>query len=213
MRNNDKHISIFLYKGILLGAVLAALIGCGSTASSRLYTLVSLTSSGEETPVVANENPLTVKVGPLQLPKYLDRPQIVTRLGPNEVSPSTIDRWAEPLKAGVLRAMEDNLLWYLEPQDIVAHPWSSLARPDYAIQMGVAQFERNAEGDAELLATWTVRPAATGRRSAIIETRIVEPVDPPSTDELVNALSRALARLSSEVADTVRAMHGRAESQ
>ena len=139
---------------------------------------------------------ITFGVGPFELSPYLERSQLVTRVGPNEVSLSTVDRWAEPLREGIMRIMEENLVWYLEPQDVISHPWTSLEQPDYAIQMEMAQFERSAEGDAELWAIWVVRPAATGRRSAIIETKIVEPVDPPSSEELVKALSHALARRS-----------------
>ena len=70
MRNKYDSSSILHNKWVLLGAVLVVLIGCGTTAPSGLYTLTSLTSSGDETHVFTNVYRLSVEVGPVQLPKY-----------------------------------------------------------------------------------------------------------------------------------------------
>lgn len=206
MRNNDKHVSIFLYKGILFGAVMAALIGCGTTASSRLYTLVSLISSGEETPVVTNENPLTVQVGPLQLPKYLDRPQIVTRLSPSKIHAADFDRWAEPLKDNILRVLVENLSHLLWHEHMAVSSWEESPSAHYRVSVKVSRFDGQLGGKVFLIAGWTIYDKE--KNQVLLEKRsiITEASTQPDYEPLVSAKSRALASLSREIAEDITSL-------
>jgi uncharacterized protein len=82
---------------VLLGASLIGMAGCASTQPSRFYVLTDL-ASVESPPQVttAGQGP-AVGVGPVTLPKYLDRPQIATRAGRHELAYDEFERWAEPL--------------------------------------------------------------------------------------------------------------------
>ena len=76
-----------------------------------------------ELPVHVRDDPGTaaaqgpvIGVGPITVPKYLDRPQIVTRSGRNQLALGEFDRWAEPLQDNVLRVLAENLA-FLIPTD------------------------------------------------------------------------------------------------
>lgn len=207
MKNKDKHVSILLYKGILLGAVLAALIGCGTTAPSKLYTLDSLTDSGNETPVVTNEHLLTVHVGPVKLPKYLDRPQIVTRISPNKIEAADFDRWAEPLKDNILRVLVENLSLLLWDEHTAVSSWEKSASANYRVSVNVSRFDGQLGGNVFLMVNWTIynkenNKAILERRSVITEASIQS-----NYESLVSAKSKALANLSREIAEGIGSLY------
>ena len=87
--------------------VLVLLAGClnlkTGTPPAQYYLLSSLP---EQQPVEqiheAGSGPV-VGVGPISLPRHLDRPQIVTMAGPNELRLSEFHRWAEPLQNSITR--------------------------------------------------------------------------------------------------------------
>ena len=69
--------------------------------------------------------PLNAKVGlgPVSLPDYLDRSELVTRLSDNQLAVSATERWAEPFEASLLRALGSNLDRLLRPEGRVDYPW------------------------------------------------------------------------------------------
>jgi uncharacterized lipoprotein YmbA len=81
-------------------AVLAAcltLTGCADSQPTRFYTLSPLADASGGTPL-ADLPEFTVGVGPVTLPPYLDRPQLVTRAGGNRMVLADFDSWVEPLQ-------------------------------------------------------------------------------------------------------------------
>ena len=63
----------------IVGLCAAVSSGCGSTAPSRFYLLTPMVDSTDARP--AHEQGLVLGIGPVQLPEYVNRPQIVTRVG------------------------------------------------------------------------------------------------------------------------------------
>ena len=84
--------------------------GCSRTAPARFYMLSDLRGASEAGAPMATQSPcLTLGIGPIEMPDYLDRPQIVTQLGPNELHLGDFDQWAEPLGKTFMRTLSDNL--------------------------------------------------------------------------------------------------------
>ena len=63
-----------------------------------------------------------VGIGPVTLPQYLDRPQIVERTGPNSLKIAEFDRWAEPLNNTVPRILVQNISQLLQSDRVYALP-------------------------------------------------------------------------------------------
>lgn len=79
-------------------ATCLALTGCADSQPTRFYTLSPLAAALGSTPPTLLPD-VTVGVGPVTLPPYLDRPQLVTRAGGNRVVLAEFDSWAERCKA------------------------------------------------------------------------------------------------------------------
>jgi uncharacterized lipoprotein YmbA len=186
-----------------LWALAALAAGCASTPSSHFYTL-----SAANGPAAPPSN-LSIAVGPVSVPAVVDRPQIVVDVGPNQVRLEEFNRWAAPLQNNIARVVADNLIQMLGTPRVISAVQSSSVDTDYRAAIDVQNFQ-SAPGEAAILdAVWTVRrlkdgKAETGRTTAR------EAVQEKSYDALAAAHSRALARLSRDIADGVRALDGAA---
>ena len=60
-----------------------------------------------------------VAVGPVAIPDYLDRPQILTRSGPSELQLAEFERWAGSLEKDVSRVLAENLSTLLEKDHVI----------------------------------------------------------------------------------------------
>jgi uncharacterized lipoprotein YmbA len=104
---------------------------------------VTLSSAG--TP-----NQLIIGLGPIKLPEYLDRSEVVTRVAPNRLELSPIDRWAEPLSTDFRQVMAQDLAGRLGTQMITFYPWYRTTHIDYQVQIDVYRFERDSRTLADL---------------------------------------------------------------
>jgi uncharacterized protein len=173
--------------------------GCGATPASRFYTL-----SAAAAPAAPSSN-LSVAVGPVSVPAMVDRPQIVVTTGPNQVRVEEFDRWAAPLQSGIARVVAENLVAMLGTPRVMLSSQILGADADYRAVIEVQSFD-SAPGEAAVLnAVWTVRRARDGKAETG-RTTAREAVQEKSYDALAAAHSRALTRLSRDIADAVRAL-------
>ena len=151
---------------------------------------------------------VAVGLGPVTLPGYLDRPQLVRRVGPNELQLAHDARWAEPLREGLVRILQQDILVASGARSVTRYPWSTASHVDLAVAVDVLRFEASEGADAELVARWTVRELPHGRVVAAHDSRLTEPVDGSDTGAEVAALSQALGGLAREIAAALRSAHG-----
>ena len=186
-------------KRVLLAVAMIAW-GCGSTPASRFYTLSAAPPASR--PAVASD--LSVAVGPVSVPLTVDRPQMVVTLNSNQVRLDELNRWASPLANNVARVVAENLVSMLGTPHVILSPQT--ANVDYRAAIEVQRFE-SAPGEAATLdAVWTVSHDADGR-SRTGRTTAREAAPDGSYDGLTAAHSRAVARLSRDIADAVLALH------
>jgi uncharacterized protein len=181
---------------LALVCVLAALAaGCASTAPSRFYTL-----SAASGPAATSSN-VSIAVGPVTVPAVVDRPQIVVNMGPNQVRLEEFNRWAAPLQNNIARVVADNLVVMLGTPRVTLLS----ADADYRAAIEVQSFQ-SAPGEAAILdAVWTVRRSKDGKAETG-RTTVRETVQEKSYDALAAAHSRAVTRLSQDIADAVGAL-------
>lgn len=158
-------------------------------------------------PTEAAPAPVVLGIGPVTLPGYLDRPELVVRVNENEITLSETDRWAEPLAENLVRTLEENLSALLPGSTYVEHPWFESRAPEYAVSLDVRRFEADASGAVVLDAVWEL--ARGGARLDGGRERIEEVASGPDRAAAVAAQSRALAELSRRLAASVRRAAGR----
>jgi len=185
----------------------ACLVACASQpVQIREYVLTQAATSdavGSGTSVPSGSDP-TIGVGPVRLPRYLRRAQIVTRVGTNELRTSDTERWGEDLDRGLARVVAENLAVLVPTTRTVAFPWRSAEPMDYRVAIEVQRFERAPDGAVVLEAQWTVSGGAEAAPLVYRTSVIREASEGSSYAEAVSAMSTAAGRLSREIADAIR---------
>ena len=195
----------------VLAALLLVVAGCSGSPPTEFYTL-----SGMQLPPGGPSAAKTVVgVGPVTLPDYLDRPQIVTRASGNRVVLASFHSWVEPVDGMFTRVLVSNLSSLLATDNVVTVPQRRAMTLDYQVEVNVSRFDADSEGRAVLDARWWVfgkngEQLIGEGRSTIVEP-VAEPTgadagsngEPASYEAIVAAMSTALAQMSSGIAGTI----------
>jgi uncharacterized lipoprotein YmbA len=189
--------------GVLSFGLTLVVGGCGSTAPSRLYLLHAVPSSPAAE--AGGSGDLTLGIGPVVIPGYLDRPQIVTRTSGHEIRTAEFDRWGEPLKESLTRVLAGNLSRMVGTDRIAFFPWRGDGLIDYRVTMDVTRFDGALGGDATLEARWVLTAEKSDSVLAVRHSILSAPVEAQGGYEgLVAALSQLLADLSRQIAAAIR---------
>jgi len=170
--------------------------------TSRFFTL-SAVSQASDTPRASG---ISIGLGPVRVPAYLDRPELATRVATTEVVFSPRDRWAEPLSASIRRVVAENMSAILGTEEIVAFPWPVGTHVDWAVAIDVARFDRNLTGEVEVAARWVVREGAGGRIRIARDTRYPQKAGGDGTAAAVEAWNEAVAALSRDIAAAIASL-------
>ncbi len=183
---------------IIIGLTLLLLTGCASSEIPRYYLLNSL--SGE----TRTQAPcLNLGIGPIKLPEYLNRPQIVTRASTNELTLSQFDRWAEPLHDTFSRVLAENLTKLLCTQSVLIYPWKASTQVDYRIEAEVIHMDGILGREASLEAWWTISGGAGKKVLLSKQSKFTELLAAKDYEALVQAQSRLMAAFSREIAEAI----------
>jgi uncharacterized protein len=184
-----------------LGLCLLLLAGCASSPPSHYYVLNALSGDGK---AQSADSCASIGIGPVDLPEYVNRLQIVARSAQDEVLLGNFDLWAEPLSESVPRVLAENLSRLLCTKEIVLFPWKPSKAPEYRVEVGVVQMDGTLGGAVSLEAWWSVSSGGENKTRAVRKTRYSEPVGGRDYTALVQAHSRALAALSRDIAAALK---------
>ena len=143
-----------------------------------------------------------IGLGPIHIPEYLNRPQMIIAVTDNQYQLSENHRWAERLDRNISLALFKALPRLVGTDRIVRYPWPQRQVVDYQVRIDILEFNVDASGQSRLIAQWFVKPKdkpAIDKRS---EYRF-----PASTTDyavMVKAQSQCLTKLGEEIALTLR---------
>lgn len=184
------------YLAISISLIAIAAAGC-STAPSHFYTLDSTAA-----PAAAPATRVAVVVGPVSVPDSVDRPEFVVQVASNQVDVEEFNRWASPLGDGIARAIAGDLSTLLATPNVAVGPMANFSAA-YRVTIDVQRFDSVRGQSATIDAVWTVHSIANGKtRSG--RTIASEPVQGDGFQALAAAHSRALAKISADIAVAIR---------
>jgi uncharacterized lipoprotein YmbA len=174
--------------------------GCASPPS-HFFTLNSAATAAASAD--ASTSGLTVIVGPVSIPAAVDLPQIVVSTGPNQVWVDEFNRWASPLQSNIAHVVADNLVAMLGTPRVMLYQQAQNTDGDYRVSIDVQTFESAPGNAATLSALWVVRRVKDGK-TQIGRTTVREASAEKTYQALAAAHSRALNRLSEDIANAIR---------
>lgn len=175
----------------LLFAAAFALAGC---STPELYYRLSA-----DGPLPSQSSGMSLGVGPVELPDYIDRGELVFQSSETRFEVPYEQRWAGSLRDSSTRAIGVNLARRLGTSNLHTYPWLPGTRLDYQVRISVNQFHARSGGDAILEVRWTIEDGKNrvlSRNSGTFR----EPVKKDGYEGIVAAESRLLSQLSEAVA-------------
>jgi uncharacterized lipoprotein YmbA len=189
----------------ILSATLTMLLGCASTQPSRFYVLSDLRSMEAAQQVApAGQGPV-IGLGPITLPKYLERPQIATLASRYELTFGEFDRWAEPFETTFARALAEQLSTLIPTERIAIYPWPRGMSIDYQVSVEVTHFFGQIAGASTLMANWTIMRDEGKEVVVSRKSRFSAHAAGQGYEAVVAAMSQTVAELSREIAAAIRA--------
>jgi uncharacterized lipoprotein YmbA len=196
-----------------LSALVAAHGGCASSPPSRFYQLHPATRPAPQVEDASRPGSLIVGIGPVRVPDYLDRPQIVTQSG-NEIDVADFDRWAGSIENDIARVLVEDLSALLPAERFFVTRWSGRQLTlSYRVEVLVERFDGPIQGPVSLRAQWFVfapdRRLLLNKSSSISE----KVTGGGGYGALVEAMSRTLEALSRVIAEDVTSLSRAAAAQ
>ena len=154
---------------------------------------------------LSQRDSIEIIVGPVEIPSYLDRNEIVTRLSKDELNVSTTNLWAEPLDVGIERTLALEL-YQLSEGRIITYPFSQNTSMEagvkgYRLLVNFYNFECTIDGLCILRGSWNLMDAKTGR--SLMERRFFIsknfPEGPDSYQKVVFGMNALLFTLSTQI--------------
>ncbi|HLX38743.1 MAG TPA: PqiC family protein [Candidatus Binataceae bacterium] len=186
--------------------------GCSATSllepqkdPSEFFVLTPIDSAARSVPITytaGGAKEMSIGLGPVKFPAYLAREEIVTRVSPNKVDLSNVNRWAEPIDKNFVSVLAQNLT-VLTGAHLKTFPWYRPANLDYQIALDITRFDTDTHGTATITGRWDMEDPDNGNPLNSGEINITDAAQAGETNAAT--LSRALGDLSTQLADAVRA--------
>ena len=189
---------------LLYAVVLATLAGCAGASDPTRFYVLGPVDGGPATPrPSASGRDLKVGVRAVELPRYLERPQIVTRASATRLELAEFHQWGAPLRLAMPTVLAENLARQLPSDQVQVFPWSRTFTPDAQVLVEISQLEGALNADSKLTARWRI----LGRNGTEVRAGTSRLTEPSGGDyeSLVAAHSRLLGALSRDIAEVLRA--------
>ncbi len=129
---------------------------------------------------------------------------LVTRTSDNQVVKAEYDRWVGSFKDNFINVLADNIGFLLSTERIYLYPWRLSVPIDYQIVLDIVRCDGRLGDAAWLEARWSIFEGPEKSCSKLSRSSIREPVTGADYGDLVAAQSRALAKLSQEIAAAIQ---------
>jgi uncharacterized protein len=177
---------------VLAGCGLLLLAACSTTPPPRLFTLAPRPATPSR-PFAA-----TIAVRRVQLPKYLDRLQIVSYRDPYELQYSEFVIWGENLSDMTTRVLAENLSERLPQSQVYLGAGSFAdATADITLETSIDKFDPDPSGVVVLSAQWAAHRQGYPDQIRSEQIRITPGSKDPTGQ--VAAMSDALGQLADRI--------------
>ncbi|MDD4894815.1 MAG: PqiC family protein [Candidatus Omnitrophica bacterium] len=189
--------------------------GCLSVPDSpnpRFYTLEAI-GKDQEAPKLDIAADTVIGIGPVRIPEYLNRPQIVTRDKNGMLTFAQFDRWGDPLDLALTRLISGNLAVMLPQASFEIFPWNMAIPVNYQVIADFVQLEAELNKDLFLAVQWSIIDAQENKMMVTKKFELRKTISPHNYSGLVKALSESCVLLSGEIAKTAASLPQAADTK
>jgi uncharacterized lipoprotein YmbA len=163
-----------------------------------------MSDTGERATSQPAEDRTGIGVGPVELPLYLDRPQIMTRISENRMKIADFDKWAEPVTDNFIRVLMKNLSELLSREPVAIYPSQGTTPIDLRVSVDVIRFDGSPGKRVQLMARWVIFDEVDKKVLLTKEADIEEPLTGAGYEAMASGLSRTVETLSRDIAEGIK---------
>lgn len=198
------NISKYNFIIVLFFLTMVGFSGCMTSRPASFYTLHPIEKdSYERTNELIEEGPV-LAIGPIEIPEYLNRPQIISSPNKNVVKFAEFDHWAEPLKHNITRVIFENISLLLNTNRIFVFPKTSKLPIQYKINIEFIKLDGKLGKELDLNALWSIADGETKKIISMNRTNIKEPLKDSKYVSYVSAQSESLEKLCIEISEEIK---------
>jgi len=195
-----------------ISLILAGCLSASSTPNPRFYALsaVGAQEAGRKFDIPAG---MVIGIGPVEIPEYLNRPQMVTQDNSGMLTFAQFDRWGESLDIGLERLINENLIAMLPKATIEPFPWNVNVFVRYQVIISLIRLDSELDKDMQFTAQWSIIDLKDKRVLVTKRSEFRRPIAPHNYSGLAKTLSSISASLSGEIAGALASLANPAEAK
>ena len=183
---------------VLCLGLASLLVACGG-AREKFYRLSAVAAA----PTGGSSSGLSVAIGPVSLPSYIDRAEVVFASGPNEFQIPSDALWIGSLQENISRTVAADLGRMLGSRNVRSSLDGAL-KSRYRVALEVKQFHGISGQAAILDLSWKIQDGGSGQTISRQSGTFREPIVGDGYAALVKAESRLLEQCAQAIATSLR---------
>jgi uncharacterized lipoprotein YmbA len=151
----------------------------------------------------ASKKGIVIGLGEVEVPEYLNKPEMVTRLSAGRITLHDKERWAGSLPKNIQSVLRHSLSAHLPQYTFLSYPWEEPISDRYRIHVTIERFDGDSAGLVTLEGRWSLVDQE--------ENRVLfgEPISYReqggiTLDAIVDTQSSLLEKLSRHIAGKIR---------
>jgi uncharacterized lipoprotein YmbA len=185
-------------------ACLSLLAGCASTQRSRLYVLYPEKPAEGTVAKDAQIKNAVIAIDKVRLPKYLDRPLVITQVNEYEIEYSEFRRWAGSLDDNLRRVIALNVSQQLNTDKVAESKLTYSGNVDYIIDIDVLGMSGTLGKDAFLNVRWRTSESLDNKSLDVHTKRYTRKLKDSEYGTYIVAQSEMIAELSADISKIIK---------
>jgi len=195
-------MNLYLTKRLLKYTFLLCLVflilSCAKSSKPVEYYMLDASVGIDNNQTLKGDEGPMIGLGPIRLPEYLDRFQMVVAVSQNKYKLIDGHRWAEKLDQNISLALFKTLPGQLGTDKMIRYPWPQRPGVDFQVKIDILEFNIDQTGQSRLVAQWSIK----SKDKTLLNKRSSFTAEASSTDidKMVEAQSECLTKLGQEIA-------------
>jgi uncharacterized lipoprotein YmbA len=191
-----------LLKNVALLCLISLILSCAKSSKPVEYYMLDASVGIDNNQTLKGDEGPMIGLGPIRLPEYLDRFQMVVAVSENKYKLIDGHRWAEKLDQNISLALFKTLPAQLGTDRMIRYPWPQRPGVDFQIKIDILELNIDEKGQSQLTAQWSIK----SKDETILNKRSSFTAQASTTDidKMVQAQSECLTKLGREIVSSLK---------
>ena len=202
MNKMNLYLTKRLLKYTFLSCLTFLIFSCAKSSKPVEYYMLDASVGIDNNQILKSEEGPMIGLGPIRLPEYLDRFQMVVAVSENKYKLIDGHRWAEKLDQNISLALFKTLPGQLGTDKMIRYPWPQRPGVDFQVKIDILELNIDQDGQSQLVAQWSIK----SKDETILNKRSSFTAQASTTDidKMVQAQSECLTKLGQEIVSSLK---------